>query len=128
MRRATIIAGLLARRDNVLRIPNAALRFTPTAEMLTALGQADVSAPMTGNGSRVWVKDATSIAPRELDTGFSNGTFTELVAGNLEQDTEVVTGMTLGQSARTATQASNPLFMMSPGAARGGGRPFYLLT
>ena len=113
-----------ARRDNVLRIPNAALRFTPTAEMLTAIGRTNDSAPVAGKSSRVWVKDTTSIAPRELDTGFSNGAFTELVAGDLEQDDEVVTGITLGQSARSTTQASNPLFMMQPGAGRGGGRLF----
>jgi HlyD family secretion protein len=57
-----------ARRDNVRRIPNAALRFTPTSEMLAALGRADITVPATTQGSRVWVKDAASIAPREVAT------------------------------------------------------------
>jgi hypothetical protein len=39
----------IARRENVLRVPNTALRFRPTAEMFTALGQ---SPPPAGGGGR----------------------------------------------------------------------------
>jgi HlyD family secretion protein len=41
----------IARRNNVLRVPNAALRFRPTTEMFTALGQTPPPAP-TGFGGR----------------------------------------------------------------------------
>jgi HlyD family secretion protein len=41
----------IARRNNVLRVPNAALRFRPTNEMFTALGQTPPPAP-TGFGGR----------------------------------------------------------------------------
>ena len=39
----------IARRENVLRVPNTALRFRPTAEIFTALGQ---TPPPTGGGGR----------------------------------------------------------------------------
>ncbi len=39
----------IARRENVLRIPNTALRFRPTTEIFTALGQ---TPPPTGGGGR----------------------------------------------------------------------------
>jgi hypothetical protein len=39
----------IARRQNVLRIPNTALRFRPTTEIFTALGQ---TPPPTGGGGR----------------------------------------------------------------------------
>ena len=39
----------IARRQNVLRVPNTALRFRPTAEIFTALGQ---TPPPTGGGGR----------------------------------------------------------------------------
>jgi HlyD family secretion protein len=40
----------IARRNNVLRVPNAALRFRPTNEIFTALGQTPPPAPGGGGG------------------------------------------------------------------------------
>jgi HlyD family secretion protein len=42
----------IARRDNVLRMPNAALRFRPTAEIFAALGQTPPPGGMGGGGGR----------------------------------------------------------------------------
>jgi HlyD family secretion protein len=42
----------IARRSNVLRVPNAALRFRPTAEIFQALGQAPPAGGMGGRGGR----------------------------------------------------------------------------
>ena len=40
----------IARKQNVIRIPNTALRFRPTTEMFTALGQ--TPPPNLGGGGR----------------------------------------------------------------------------
>ncbi len=42
----------IARRDNVLRVPNTALRFRPTAETFAALGQTPPAGGMGGGGGR----------------------------------------------------------------------------
>ena len=68
-----------ARRDGVLRVPGAALRFAPTAEMLAALGQSAQEPTATGSGrrrdtgaGRVWLDESGRLVPRDVKIGFSN--------------------------------------------------------
>jgi len=71
-----------ARRENVLRVPSAALRFNPSDEMLDALGSekpapaANHAAP--SNVNTVWLFDGGLHAVR-VEAGVSDGTFTEVV-------------------------------------------------
>src|SRR5918993_828627 len=99
----------VARRDDVLRAPAAAVRFRPTAETLTALG-----APSAPAGGRAHPRRPTrgGIAPVPVRTGISDGTWTEIVDGALSEGTQLVTRVALIGNSSTASRASssgNPL-------------------
>jgi HlyD family secretion protein len=94
-------------RENVLQVPNAALRFAPSAsdpEPMRAGGgwveklmprppsQPPKAQVPTINGTpRVWVLQHGQVVPIEIRTGASNGQMTEVVGGSLEAGTEVIT-------------------------------------
>jgi HlyD family secretion protein len=120
----------VTRRDNVLRVPNAALRFKPTNAVLAAFGQATTdalsSARPTGttgkpaaptNKGTVWVSDTDQLRAVPVTIGPSDGTLTEVAADDLPEGTKVTTLVTLkgSESATRATAgSSNPLMGPSP--------------
>ena len=75
-------------RDNALKVPNAALRFRPTAGRLWALGADGRPAPVSAR------------------TGLSDGAYTEIVEGPLKEGDEVVLGG--GDAAAPAKKAGGP--------------------
>jgi HlyD family secretion protein len=116
-------AGLtfeIARRDDVLRVPNAALRFTPTAAMFAAIDQ---TPQPPARGPHVWQLADGLLVPMPVEIGLSDGSQTELVNSHLAEGTVVVTRVTIdGAETRATTTAgpgstSNP-FMGMPGGPR----------
>ena len=113
-----------SQKNNVLLVPNGALRFRPTKE--TDRGVAGALGPprFTRGGPRVanagrgatqtlYVEQADgSIKPIEVRTGDTNGTLTEVVGGNLKPGQKVVTGE-LSATAKTDKPAA------STGSSRG---------
>lgn len=90
-----------AEREDVLLIPNAALRFRPSPEVMMA---ANIEIPegqaQRGRGSRgrgpsdqreVWVLRGDSLERAPIRTGITDGSFTEVVEGSLEEGDELVT-------------------------------------
>ncbi len=123
----------VARRSNALRVPAAALRFKPTSAVLAALGQPRAAAASSGapagpvgtSGARqetVWIYDGGHIRAASVRTGISDGQFTEIVDGNLQEGTTIATQATLRgatTSTRTSTATSNPLMgPQGPGGPR----------
>jgi HlyD family secretion protein len=128
----------VARRENVLRVPAAALRFKPAATVLAAYGDAgsngstaraaapaSIAKPVgtTGapkpaaNQGTVWVYDNATLAPKTVKTGITDGTLTEIVEGQLDEGTSVATRVTLPGSASAPASAqgnSNPLLGPQP--------------
>lgn len=99
----------IARRDNVTRVPNAALRFKPSAEIFQALDQDPP--PELARGARVWRFVNDRLEPVAVRTGITDGLHTELVESDLQPGTEVVTSVTGAATSASpvgATQ-SNPL-------------------
>jgi HlyD family secretion protein len=95
-------------RENVLLVPNAALRFVPVtpAAMPQRPGGGNfmgklmprppmqapkVPAPPSGGAPRVWVLRAGQPVPIEVRTGVTNGQLTEIAEGVLAAGTEVIT-------------------------------------
>ncbi|MCL4402284.1 MAG: efflux RND transporter periplasmic adaptor subunit [Acidobacteria bacterium] len=80
---------LVAKHDDVLKVPNAALRYRPA--------EAAPNAPKAGRrkpaSQVVWVLDAGVRDPRPVNvqTGLSDGAFTEIVSGDLKPGDRVVT-------------------------------------
>lgn len=72
---------LVERRENALKVPNAALRFRPP----------EAPAPRRLAGQVVWVLDENG-KPRPVSatTGINDGTFTEITGGDLKQGDRVI--------------------------------------
>jgi HlyD family secretion protein len=92
-------------RDNILVVPNAALRFTPTtnggskkndsliASLLPRMPTRDTQkkTPANGTTSKVWVLQQGKPVAVPVKTGLSNGRQTEILEGTLQPGMQVIT-------------------------------------
>ena len=86
------LAIVVGRRDNVLRVPAAALKFRPTADVLARYGAKDATMP-PGKATAVWISNGTTIAPVNVTVGTTDGVNTEIVSAPFGEGTPVVTRM-----------------------------------
>jgi HlyD family secretion protein len=127
------------RRSGVVRVPNTALRFRPTAEIFAALGQPQpaasaASAPVPvesravrtsarpagapeGTRGQIWVFEQGVLRRIDVRLGLADGTNTELLDGQVTAGMQLVTGVTTGAQAPLTPPANN-IF----GGTRGRGR------
>jgi HlyD family secretion protein len=125
----------LHRRDNVLTVPNAALRWVPTKEQVSpeqldseivkrVLGATAAMMGPPGGGpgmSRqasktetasdvgvVWVQNGTYVQPLEVHVGVSDGTKTEISGQGVEQGLKVVIGEQTNSADSSAGTTTNP--------------------
>lgn len=99
---------VVARRENVLRAPNAALRFRPADAPATPTGQQRTLYRFSGD----LAADGRATGPIEavaVQTGLADAAFTEIVSGAVEGEV-VVTGVAL-----TSTKAAPPAAAATPG-------------
>jgi len=83
------VTYIYAEKANVLRIKNAALRFRAPAEWLDA---AHLSRRIEATDHRtVWVLRGTVPAPLSIRTGITDGSYTELLEGDLQEQDVLVT-------------------------------------
>ena len=122
------VSIVVERRDDVLRIPNAALRFKPTLarpERVTAPPvpaaerlQAD-KPPLAPGASRpgrepkprptVWVpREGSEPTPVEVKTGVTDGNFTELIDGPLKEGMEVIVGVETSKGSQGGSGGTLP--------------------
>jgi HlyD family secretion protein len=106
------VAFQVARHTAALKIPNAALRFTPPAELLGEATPAEKEkdkekdkekekekprGPGGGRGAgKVWVQDPVTglkLIPIQTVPGATDGSFTLLKSGDLQEGQEVITGL-----------------------------------
>lgn len=99
---------LVDKHENVLTVPNAALRWTPLPAQIapgardatasgsrrrssgkSAEGGGESVAATTGHGT-LWVVDGAYVRPLRVRTGLSDGTMTEVTGKELTENTEVV--------------------------------------
>jgi HlyD family secretion protein len=93
-----------AQRDNVLLVPNAALRFTPPSKADDASGgsfvsnllprpTSDVKRPNTASleTPKVWILTDAGPQAIAVKTGVSNGRQTEIISGDLKAGMAVIT-------------------------------------
>jgi HlyD family secretion protein len=120
----------VTRRDNVLRVPSAALRFKPTSSVLAALGQPQTNLGGTSSGGApvatsgkiatpsahetVWIYAAEHLRPEQVTVGATDGSFSEIVAGNVQDGATLalrvtLPGATTARTAATPSSSSNPL-------------------
>jgi HlyD family secretion protein len=105
----------VARKDGVLRVPAAAIRFKPTAEQLEAM-----NATAVDNAKRqpvVWVDDDGVITGVPVRTGLSDGIWTEVIDPPFTEGTAVVTRVasaTPSSTPATGGATNNPLMGSQP--------------
>jgi len=118
------VTVVYADREDVLRVPNAAIRFRPPPEMLASLGKSSGggdggfvgggarAAPRPGGaggrsgagqgnpaapGTRaIWVLRDGRPTPVQIAVGVSDGTLTEVLSGPLQPGDKVLTGVEVG--------------------------------
>jgi HlyD family secretion protein len=100
----------IARRDNVPRVPNAAVRFRPTLEMLANAGGTSDDLRGSGQGRSLWLFEDGGLKSVPVTLGATDGVNTELVSGSLPPAAEVVTSAAIGDAAKASArpQTANP--------------------
>ena len=136
----------VARADDVVRVPNAALRFRPTQEMLPQVAQNPSGQQANGEGrgawagrqngsqagarnrsaddtiARVWTLQDGQLHPVRVRTGVTDGTVTAVVDGQISENTTVVTGVASATTASANQPTTSPLMPFGgrrPGAGGG---------
>jgi len=106
----------VGKQTNVLLVPNAALRWSPSSpnEIAAEARSQNLIDPLNGNnpsgakganGSQgvIWLKNGDYVRPVKVKTGTSDGSDTAVAADNLKAGDEVITGETTGPE-QDATQ------------------------
>jgi HlyD family secretion protein len=96
-----------ARRDNVLRIPVQALRFTPGKDQLATANQNLVEKPPPQR--RVWLAHRGMLKPVFIVTGLDDGSYVEVSSGELKLGDKVVTNKVRTSDAATGSTSSSSL-------------------
>ncbi|MFO0706951.1 MAG: efflux RND transporter periplasmic adaptor subunit [Nitrospira sp.] len=126
------VSIVVAQRDNVLKVPNAALRFTPPkteraeggapegkpakAEGRSGGGRGAGGGESGGSTRRVWKQDeAGELVSVAVQTGISDGVSTEIVGGQIGEQDAVIVGLDVARSSRTGSE-------LPPGFGGGGGQ------
>ena len=99
----------VSRKDNVLKIPTAALRFRPRAKG-ELVGKTEAAASPrkgTGSGQQVYILDKNQ-QPLAIPvkTGISNDTRVELVEGNLQENELVIVEQVLPKKKSASTMGT----------------------
>ncbi len=111
------VTFVYAQKDDVVRVPNATLRFRPPPDLAAfsnaagrpgGRGNADGGAPVpkaveTPDQRTVWVMRQDKPARERIKIGISDGAFTEVVEGGLEPGDAVVTDASGPSSGMAAT-------------------------
>jgi HlyD family secretion protein len=91
------VSVIVDEKKDVLKVPNAALRFKPSDR--TKVGQADLAkggpaAKAKGGtgekGPGVWVIEDEKPKRIRVSVGISDGSFTELISGGLKEGQDVI--------------------------------------
>ena len=118
----------LDRRGNVLMVPNAALRWRPSAEQVAPefrdafeklaarKGKLEASAAGTSRAA-LWVPEGAYVKPIRVRPGLSDGTYTEVQGEGLTEGMNIVTGVqTQTNNQDVATNPFTPKFPQKPRA------------
>ena len=89
-----------AQKENVVRLRNAGLRFEPDAQLLKRIGVTDSLQSVSSqdpNRKKVWLLRDGKPVPVTVSTGVTDGTWSELVQGEVQPGDLLITDMSLNQ-------------------------------
>ncbi len=111
------VAFEIGRVQDVLQVPNTALRWSPSADQVAPALREDftnasesAASPEQGGGPRtgqVWVLKGPYVEPVQVSVGLSDGAMTAISGNGISEGTNVVTGIQSQQSA-DQSDARNP--------------------
>ncbi len=111
----------VARHENILKIPNAALRFKPEEKDKTAKNGKDNNAPRRrarlDQKPRLWIQtpDGNGVKPVSISLGITDGAFTELRdPGTLTENQNVITGVLVVSDEEKTVNPFTPTPMSGP--------------
>src|SRR5262245_6906302 len=109
------------RADDVLKVPNAALRFTPRGPETARDGRGNGRGSTSSEHVQEAVWELAQERPTRVPvkTGITDGRDTAIVGGDLQPGAPVVTGTTSTAATSSTTPSTSPLL---PFGGRGGGR------
>ena len=109
--------------ENVLVVPNSALRIRPTPAMLAQAQHAiDVNDGDRATSALLWTLDARGIRPVRVHTGLSDETHTEVAGQNLAVGTKIVIGVVdAGNPMSNDAPSKNPFESPRPSGGDKGG-------
>ncbi len=124
----------LARRNDVLQVPNTALRWTPSASQVAPEFRSRIENPTAQQKKQatVWVLENSYVRPVDVEIGLTNGVMTEIRGKELCEGLEVVTGLEMTPTAAetsaatttsTSESANNPFAPKLPPPPKGGPPP-----
>lgn len=93
---------------DVLRVPNAALRFKP-AEMRDGKGMR--TEQRETKGTKVWILEKDKPRPAQVTIGLSDGNYTEILSGQLSAGQEIITDNLNNKTGNSSAQRPPPRFM-----------------
>lgn len=135
---------VIDQREQVLAVPNAALRWSPPGDGADARGgggaggggaSGGVAAARSGGtttsggrgqakpSSRVWVMRDNGPAPINVVAGLSDGNVTEITTDEIHEGDKIIIGQVVAASAGAATPTTNPFAPQPFRGGGGGGRP-----
>lgn len=81
-----------ADKPDVLRVPNAALRFKPAADQIPKAAESEKTKPERGSGQRtLWVLRNGQPEAVPVKIGISDGVQTEIIEGEIKEGDEIIT-------------------------------------
>jgi HlyD family secretion protein len=95
------VSIIVSSKKDVLRISNTALRFRPPSE------KRDLTAKK-GKGSGIWVLENEKLKRIAISTGISDGTYTELLSGEIREGQEVIVESLAKPKSQSQSQSSAP--------------------
>jgi HlyD family secretion protein len=114
-----------ARADNVLRVPAAALRFTPTDALLKEFGNGlpagEPQAQARRRAMSVWQLDGGRLQKIPVRAGVSDGANVEIIADGLAEGASIITGVARSDKAEAAAPAASTSPLMPQMPRRQGG-------
>lgn len=108
------VSIITAEKSQVLRIPNAALRFKPANIERASQKPGKTDPKRTGQpGYGVWVQDGKNLKRASVSLGISDGTYTEVTSGELREGQPVVVESAVknGTKPASGSQQGMPRFM-----------------
>ena len=99
------------RRNGAMAVPNAALRFRPSEDLISGEFQRE---PKT---RYIWVKDGEKVRPIKVKSSISDGSYTAIDAPEIKEGMEIVIGTEVLKA--TDNKTSNPFMPKMPQRRKG---------